>query len=369
MQYLQNPPKSWQPPHCPNPNCRYHNPLQDGFPYKEDGSFHRKNDNRWIQRYLCKSCNRSFSTQTFSVTYWLKKPNLISKVFMKTVGCMANRQIARDLKVNPVTVDRILSRMARHCYLFHTREMQTAKPPKKIVIDGFVTFEQSQYFPFHHHNSVEKHTDFFLYFTDSEVRRSGRMTKKQWKTRQQLEDLLGKPNPQAERMDMTHLLEVTLGGQTSAVVYSDGHSSYPRAIKDTNCEIEHKVTPGKAHRSKHNDLWEINLLDLLIRHGSSNHKRETIAWSKRRNSSSDRLVIFLVWRNYVKSRREKKPRGPTPAMERGMKDHHLTVEEVFSSRIFRDHIELPERWADYYDRKIETRVLPKNNTHDLVYAR
>ena len=369
MKYLQSIPKGWQPPHCPNPNCKFHNPLPEGFPFKEDGFYIRKSDNRRIQRFLCKSCKRSFSTQTFSVSYWLKKPDLISKVFMKAVGCMANRQIARDLKVNPASIDRIISRMARHCLLFHARNMKDATPPNSIVVDGFVTFENSQYFPFHHHNAVEKDTDFFLYFTDSEVRRSGNMTPKQRKRRHELEGLFGKPDPQSVRKDMAHLLEVTLQGQKSAVVYSDCHQSYPRAIRDTGVDVTHKVTSSKVRRDRHNDLWEINLLDLVIRHSSSNHKRETIAWSKRRQSSAERLAIFLVWRNYIKCRREKKPRGPSPAMARGMYKHRLTVEEVFRERIFRDHIELPNRWSEYYARTVVTRSLPKNNSHDLTYAR
>jgi hypothetical protein len=299
----------------------------------------------------------------------MKKPNLIKDIFMKTNGCMANRQIARELQVNPGTVDRILARMGRHCFLYHARQMQNTYPPSEIVFDGFVTFEHSQYFPFHQHNAVEKDTDFFIYFTDSEVRRSGSMTHEQKKRRDVLEEKFGRPDSQAVRKDVSHLLQVTLNGQSSAVVHSDAHKSYPRAIRDTNCDIIHVITPGKNHRDKHNKLWVINLLDSLTRHSSSNHKRETIAWSKRRQSSAERMGVFLVWRNYVKVRREKDPRGPTPAMERGMFDHRLTVEEIFSERIFRDHVELPIQWSEYYDRKVVTRALPKNNTHDLVYAR
>ena len=369
MRYLKPTPEGWQPPHCPNPNCKHHKPIPVGFRFKEDGTYYRTTDNRQIQRYLCLTCKRSFSTQTFSVTYWLKKPHLIKDVFMKTVGGMANRQIARDLKVKPSTVDRILGRMGRHCFLFHMRHLKDAPPPSEIVVDGFVTFETSQYYPFHHHNAVEKETDFFMYFTDSEVRRSGRMKPEQKQRRIELEQLHGLPDKEAVRKDMTHLLKVTLQGQTSATVYSDGHGSYNRAIKETACKILHLKTPGKAYRDRHNNLWAINLLDLLIRHCSANHKRETLSWSKRRQSSANRMAIFLVWRNYIKSRREKQPRGPTPAMARGMFDHHLTVEEVFKERIFRDHIELPERWSKYYDGKVVTRALPKNNSHDLSYAR
>jgi hypothetical protein len=43
----------------------------------------------------------------------------------------------------------------------------------------------------------------------------------------------------------------------------------------------------------------------LIRHCQSGHKRETIAFAKRRAASAERLAIFVVWRNYMKGRREK----------------------------------------------------------------
>ena len=168
---------------------------------------------------------------------------------------------------------------------------------------------------------------------------------------------------------MQHLLEVTLKRSLSATVHSDAHKSYPPAIRNVDCRITHIVTSGKDHRDRHNKLWVVNLLDLLIRHSGANHKRETIAWSKRRQASAERMGIFLVWRNYIKGRREKNRGSPTPAMERGMLDRHLTVDDVFSERIFRDHIALPERWAEYYDRKVKTRALERNCEHELSYAR
>ena len=288
---------------------------------------------------------------------------------MKTVGGMANRQIARDLDVNPGTIDRHIKRIARHCLLFHTKVMENSIPPNEIVVDGFETFEFSQYYPFHHHVAVEKGTDFFLYFTDSELRRKGSQTPVQKKRKLELENQLGRPDPQAIRKDMQHLLDVTLKGQRSAVVHSDAHPSYLRAIKNTSCEIEHIVTLGKKHRDKNNKLWEVNLLDLLIRHSGANHKRETIAFSKRRQCSSERLAVFLVWRNYVKRRREKDRLSPSPAMVQGLFDRRLRFEEIFSERLFRDHTELPDRWSDYYGGKVKTRALKINSEHTLSFAR
>ena len=359
---------TWTPPHCPNPNCIHHNNNEESWPYKKIGYFRRLQTPTCIQRFTCKTCKRSFSTQTFSSSYWQKRPDLGVKIIMKTVGGMANRQISRDLKVSPKTIDQQISHLARRCILFHSMMMEHSPPVQEIVVDGFESFEYGQNFPFHHHVAVDKETDFFLYFTDSELRRKGRMTETQKRRRQRLEMKLGRPDPKAIEKDMREVLEVVLDGVDKVILHSDGHKAYLRSMKTLKTEIDHQITPGSQHRDKNNSLWVVNLLDLLIRHSSANHKRETIAWSKRRQSSAERLVILLVWRNYIKRRREKSRSSPTPAMERGMMDRPLEIEELFAERIFRTRCVLPPRWAEYYDRAVETRALPRNRKHELSYG-
>jgi len=252
--------------------------------------------------------------------------------------------------------------------LFNWKQMQDAPTVSELVVDGFESFEFSQYYPFHHHLAVEKDTDFIVYFTDSELRRKGRMTKYQKNRRCQLERQFGRPDPQAIRKDMTELLQVSLAGTARATVFSDDHKSYPPAIRQVACEITHNVTSSKARRTRSNPLWEVNLADLLIRHSESNHKRETIAWSKRRQASSERLFPFLAWRNYIKGRREKVRGSPTPAMARGMTTRVYKVDDILEARIFRDHVELPPRWSQYYERTVVTRALGAHRFHNLKYA-
>ena len=368
MATSKNTTKSFTPPFCPNPNCKHHNDSGEPWPYKKIGYYKRLTAPHRIQRFTCKTCKRSFSTQTFSTTYWQKIPDLDAQIIMKTIGCMANRQLAKDLKVSQETINRHIARLGRHCMLFHQQMMQGSPPAREIVVDGFESFEYSQYFPIHHHIAVEKGSDFIIYFTDSELRRKGRMTKTQKKRRAKLEKDLGRPDPKAIEKDMRELLEVTLQDRPTAIVYSDDHSAYRRSIKELATQIDHRVTPGKAHRDQNNSMWEINLLDLLIRHCNANHKRETIAWSKRRQASAERLAILLVWRNYMKGRREKVRGSPTPAMERGMMNRPLKIEELLQMRIFRTRSDLPRSWANYYDRKVETRALKHNRKHELNMA-
>jgi hypothetical protein len=281
---------------------------------------------------------------------------------------MANRQIARDIGVSPKTVDDQLSRLARHCMLFHHQRLRRAPVPAAVVVDGFETFELSQYYPFHFNVCVDKDSDFVLGFTDSELRRKGRMTPEQKARRQQLETLYGRPDPGAVRKQVAALLRDTVGNTHEITVHSDDHPAYPGAIKRLDATVAHRVTPGKAHRGVTNPLFPVNLLDGLIRHCQAGHKRETIAFAKRRAASAERLAIFVVWRNYIKGRREKKRGSPTPAMCRGMVKRPVGLSELLSRRLFFDHIRLPERWRLYYTRSIRTRALGNHRTHRLKYA-
>ena len=357
----------WTPPHCPNPQCPFH---QQGGPlwrYKRKGWYTRLAAPRRIQRFTCLHCGRNFSTQTFSTTYWQRIHRLGPKIFMMAVGGMANRQMARALKIAHGTAQRQISRLGRHCMLFHALQMQGQTAGPVVVVDGFESYEWSQYRPFHHNVAVEADTGYFLFHTDSPLRRKGRMTEHQKKRRAELEAIHGRPDPQAVRKGMKELLEFVTRGRTEITIRSDDHKAYPRAFPDDGCRIKHEITPGRDHRDKRNSLWEVNLLDLLIRHSLAAHRRETIAWAKRRQASAEKLSILQVWRNNVKRRWEKGP-PVTPAMLKGVAERRMTVRDILSGRLFRTRIALPDCWDRYYRRVVETPALGRNRTHELKYA-
>jgi transposase-like protein len=356
----------WVPPHCPNPNCSYFNPLLGGWTYKRKGFYSRLRTPQRVQRFTCLACHRHFSSQTFSTSYWQKRPELITRIFSMVVGCMANRQIARALGCSPTTVAHHIARLARHCLLFQARELERLPSLDEIAIDGFETFEWSQYFPFHHNVAVDVHSGYFLFHTDSPLRRKGRMTAFQKTRRHELEERLGRPDPRAVETGMRDLLTTLPQGQ-SLTVRSDDHRAYPRALLVLETTVTHRVTSSKQRRDDHNPLWEVNVLDLMIRHSTAAHKRETIAWAKRRQASVEKLAILQLWRNYVKKRREKKG-DVSSAMLLGLARRRLRVGEVLKRRLFFDHIKMSATWQQYYRRQVVTRALKVNRTHDLSYA-
>jgi len=221
--------------------------------------------------------------------------------------------------------------------------------------------------PFHHNIAVEPDSGFLLYHTDSPLRRKGRMTAAQKKRREELERRHGRPDPKAVQTGIRELLEFVTRGRREITGRSDEHPAYRRAIAQLDCRVRHRVTSGRDRRDKHNPLWEVNLADLMIRHCTAAHKRETIAWVKRRQSSAERLSIFLVWRNLMK-RRWEKGAAVSSGMLKGVTDRLWTVRDVLGERIFRTRVELPRVWAEYYDRAVETVGLRRNRRHRLSYG-
>ncbi len=359
--------KGWHPPFCPNPNCKYHNGIHDSWPWRRHGFYRRRLHPKRVQRFTCRHCGRSFSTQTFSTTYWLKRPDVLKALLLKVVGGMCNRQAARDMGVSPTTIDRQISRLGRHCLLFHRSMMEGVGPPKTIAIDGFESFELSQYHPFHFHLAVEPDTSFFNHFTDSELRRKGRMTDAQKQRRFKLERKFGRPDPKAVEKDVGELMQTVIGQADRITVLSDQHQTYSRVLKRMVCRVKHRTVSSKDHRDRNNLLWEINRLDRMIRHSQAGHVRETLAWPKRRQRASERLGVFLVWWNYMRPRWAKRGRA-SPGMLRGIVDDVIGVGRLLSERIFRSRVECPGRWGQYYDSTIITRGLEGQARHRLTLA-
>jgi hypothetical protein len=333
-----------------------------------DGYFRRKAAPRRIQRFRCCHCRRHFSEQTFRTTYWLKRPELLSGTFHRLVGGSGFRQIAREFGCSPQTVATHSARLGRHCMLYHELHRPHGPIEEPCALDTFVSFEYSQYHPTGFHFIAGCKSHFFHGFTDSELRRSGTMTAKQKRRRARLEAEHGRPDPRSIENEVAALLAIVLADSNSACLHSDEHQDYPRAIRRlAGKAIEHRTISSRATRNVQNPLFPINLLDLLARHSGANHKRETIAFSKRRQGAAERLWILLVWRNWVKSFSERR-RDASPAMRLGLRDRRLAVTEILERRLLPSRVRLPERWARYYWRRTVTRMIPRGASHHRVFA-
>ncbi len=359
------------PPFCPNPACPFHLRDRQRWRFEKIGFFERQSPPYQVQRYRCLSCRRSFSDQTFRATYWMRRADLLAAVLGRLQSCSGFRQMARELRVSPTSIAGVVARLGRHCLLFHEQLRPKGALGEELSADGFESFEWSQYFPSNYHVAVGKDSHFFYGFTATELRRKGRMTDAQRKFRAKLEAKLGRPDPKGIEKDFARLLGIVAGKSQWLILHTDEHQAYPRALRRVpHLAIAHQTISSRAARTPQNPLFPVNLLDLLLRHSGSHHKRETIAFSKRLQSGCERMAVFAVWRNWMKpfSERDRKADKESPAMRLGLTDRLWTVEDVLEKRLFPSRIALPEPWSTYYWRRVPTRALPRAREHRRRYA-
>jgi hypothetical protein len=243
----------------------------------------------------------------------------------------------------------------------------TTSPVEPLVLDGLRSFEHSQYWPMDL-NLVVGPSHYVYGFNEAELRRSGAMRPAQKLKRQILEKRYGRPDPQATRKQVTELLARVVPKGESATLRSDEHQSYPRAIaRLRDRTFQHEQTSSKASRTTRNPLFPANHADLLLRHSSANHKRETIAFSKRRQGALYRLAIWVVWKNYIKSRSENRRDGP-PAQLLGLTPRAQSVSGVLSKRLFPDRVPLSGWLERCYLGQIETRAIKNCRAHEARFA-
>lgn len=364
MASLQRP---FVPPHCPRTDCRYHT-YSVGWRWVRYGAFTRRLCPQRIPRFRCVHCRITFSTQTFSLTYYLKRPELLEPLYHRLLAGSGQRQITREARCAHSTVMALAARLARHAWLYLARHRPPPPITEPLVIDGFESFAMSQYQPLHLHLVVGAESHFVYGITISALRRKGRMTDAQRRWRARLEATHGRPDPRALERDMATALRIAAPTPQALTVRSDEHPAYPRALRRlAEYAIRHQCTPSVQARTPSNPLFPVNLLDLLLRHNSANHKRETIAFSKRHQAVIERAALLVLWRNYGK-RFSENHGGGTPAMRLGLCTSPLGCKALLARRWFPSRVALPAVWEVYYRRHVPTVGIARPREHALLRA-
>jgi hypothetical protein len=262
------------------------------------------------------------------------------------------------------------ARLGRHALLFLHHHGPRGPVKEPLVIDGFESFAYSQYHPLHVNVAPGANTHFVYAFTYTELRRKGRMTKGQKRRREALERLHGRTEPGALTTSIEQLVRLAAPQPQTLEIRSDEHPIYPRAferLKQKGWSIRHECTSSVQARTPDNPLFPVNLLDLLLRHNSANHNRETIAFSKRHQSVVERAALLILWRNFTKEFSENHG-GGTPAMRIGLRSTPLSVEALLKERMFHERVKLPEPYRWYYWRRVPTAEIRNCRLHQLKLA-
>jgi len=374
---------SFIPPHCPWTECAEHLRQIGGYRCRRHGVY-RTARGTVVPRFRCLSCDRTFSRQTFSVTYYRKRPELIRPIAAGLVAGSALRQLARSLQCAPTTVVRISALLGRHAVLFNARCARSlrGRVSEPFVMDHFETFEASQDYPFGVATVVGAESWYVYALDPAPHPRTGKPSRSKRSRRKMAHRRPPRRNEHGRYVGSVGRVLDSLGRFTAEteqlVIRTDGHPHYGKTIRSHRLgrRVEHRSTPGprrelsrkgdrRRSAQRNQALFPVDLLHRLFRHSMAHHRRETIAFSRRINAAMERFALVATWRNFVKRMTERRRCNTSPAMLLGLTDQLWSWERVLARRIFFFREELPAPWGEIYRREWTTPLLGSNERHQL----
>ncbi len=367
----------FHPRFCPWPACPEHRRSRGRLPVRLHGAYLSRRGRR-IPRFLCRRCRRTFSQNSFSLLYYLKRPELLRPVAALLQAGSAHRQIARSIGCAPSTVTRLSARLGRHALLLHARALAAlpAHLSEPVVLDHFEIFEFTQDCPFGVATVVGARSWFWYLLDPAPHRRAGKVSPFQARrlARRPPRPRFGGYRGSADRV-FDQLCRLARGQRLE--VRSDDHPAYPIAAAGRDIRHQRFRNPDRgpkgaprspAARARDQALFPVDALHQLLRHSGAHYRRETLAFGRRLNAIVERLFLTLVWRNFVKPLSENRPRSGTPAMQLRLTRKPWDWQRVLARRLFPGRATLTPLWQTLYRRDWPTPVLPRIVTHRLKHA-
>ena len=329
----------FRPRFCPNPDCPSR-AREAPFRYRRCGTYHRRCDGRDVQRFQCRSCRRSFSTQTFRLDYRFQLPHHDGAIFRALVSKVTHRQTARMLGIDRKTVHLRLRRWGPAMRELHECALDALASRRGLdgiaCLDELETFERNRRLepvtvPF----LVDASRFFVVAIEPETLPARGHLRRRDRERRAVLDRRRGR-----RRNRSNQALDQVLATWARAhardrtpFLISDRKSSYPRRFMKAFPEgpRRHVRVDSKASRTRRNPLFPVNHTLAMARDQVSRLVRRSWGASKCRHRLRDHLWIWVAWRNYVR-RLTNASKGVTPGMAVGAARRMAGVPELLRWR-------------------------------------
>ena len=301
-------------PYCPNPSCANFDAPKTPHWYIRYGFYTTKVFGT-VSRYRCKSCRRTFSSQSFSIDYYAKKVISYSSLIDQLVTASGLIDMSRNLHVRVETIENRLERLSRCVLAIHSELLQHLTMKEDLVADGLESFSFSQYYP--NHITIVAGSDSEFIYTQgfANLRRKGSMTAAQKQKRKRLETY-AKADPKAIETSFRNLMSnltehLAEKGITRKKLITDEHKAYVRALSrgtEGPVVLDHEQISLKAPRTRENKLFPVNYLDRQIRKDVSDHARQTVQYARCPSALMARMSVYRFYHNCCIPRRVRESR-------------------------------------------------------------
>ena len=353
------------PPFCPYRLCALHVKPATANWWRKSG-YHETKAFGLVQRFQCRACGRTFSTQTFSTHYYAKRIINLRDLERRCASSMSVRGLSRDLRCSCGTIQNRLYRLSLQGIALQALLRPKARPTEPVCFDGLVSFDRSQFYPNDIGISITQGSRFVLGLSHATTRRAGKMTKTQ---AERIIDLYegnvfeerAVERSLSEHLDMI-MIERPQRFYPPFTLVTDQKTAYVEAIKhhplyrgqDREHRMVHIQVSSKAPRNFQNPLFASNYYDREVRKDQAHHRRETVCFARDPSNGMTRMYVHMVYHNYEKIYliNWKVDRKETAAEMAGIPRSAIwkTRHRMFTRRAFFSHQDLRE-----IDRKVWVR--------------
>ena len=298
-------------PSCPSRlpiKCFYSNcPSRSESPISthlvRKGAFYRSSDSKYVSRFQCRHCNRTFSSGSSSPCFLQKRRRLNEPIRKLFASGNSQAQITRILKTNPKTVARKLLFLAAQAGLRMDTYLEqlrlSGSPLTALQFDEMETFEKSKCLPVSIPLIVDPATRKILAIAACSMPAKGLLAKASVQKYGRRVDDRGKA---------THALFAKIAPLSASKVKitTDQNPKYPAWIRQHFPESRHIAVKGRRARTAglgelkvgaHDPIFELNHTAAMIRANVSRLFRRTWNTSKRIDRLMAHLLIYADYHN------------------------------------------------------------------------
>ena len=337
---LEDLPMTFQPAFCPCefPECE----TTPGFQFQRRGTFRRLCDGRVVQRFQCKRCKRTFSTQTFRVDRGLRRPSLDRLIFLGLVSKVSQRQLTREHHCGRGSVARRLERYGKHCRAFHQlalrRRNRSLAWAGHFQLDELETFETDRRLqPVTVPLLVHLPSRCILHVAVGTLPPRKPLPPRKRRQLERIEMQYKRKRCSESRAKVSECFEVLRQITPDAGpvrVGTDEKPAYRAILREQFGErLVHQRTNSKEPRTFLNPLFLVNHTFAMLRDGLGRLVRRNWGATKERKKLEWHLWLYIGWRNYVRPITNMRPRE-TAAMVAGLAPRMLEPCTLLQWRIF-----------------------------------
>lgn len=263
------------------------------------GLFRRARDNKLIQRYLCRGCDRSYSESTGDPCFGQKKRDLNGTIAHLLTGGYSQRRAARDLGVTRKTIVRKFVFLGLQALDILSETNRHQSPAAEWEFDELITSEHTKCKPTSVLIAVEAKTRRILGFRVGTMPAQGLLATKSRRK-------YGRRPDERRRMRDDLFSELKLLVKSDAVIKSDLCPHYPESVARHFPNATHQrfkgrrgcvIGQGELKRTGKDPIFALNHTCAMLRANINRLVRRTWCTTKLQDRLRLHIALYAVRHN------------------------------------------------------------------------